>query len=42
MNFPASKATWIPHRGRPIRTALDLLVALAVIAVMAAVLFSLS
>jgi hypothetical protein len=33
------KATWIPHRGGQIRTALDLLVALGAIAVMAVVLF---
>jgi hypothetical protein len=38
-NFPTPKATWMPHRGRPIRTPLDLLVALAVVAVLAAALF---
>jgi hypothetical protein len=39
LNFPTQKATWIPRRGRPIRTPLDLLLALMVIAVMAAALF---
>jgi hypothetical protein len=39
VNFPAPKATWIPRRGRPIRTSLDLLTALAVIVGVAAALF---
>jgi hypothetical protein len=39
VNFPTPKATWIPRRGRPIRTPLDLLLALAVAAVLAAALF---
>jgi hypothetical protein len=38
-NFPTPKATWTPRRGRPIRTSLDLLTALAVIAGVAAALF---
>jgi hypothetical protein len=38
VNFPTPKGTWIPRRGRPIRTPLDLLIALATAAVMAAVL----
>jgi len=38
MNFPTPKATWIPRRGKPIRTLPDLLIALTVIAVMAAAL----
>jgi hypothetical protein len=39
LNFPTPKAMWVTRRGKPIRTPLDLLVALAVIAVMAAALF---
>jgi hypothetical protein len=39
VSFPTPKATWIPRRGRPIRTPLDLLVVLAVAAGMAAALF---
>jgi hypothetical protein len=39
LSFPTPKPTGIPHRGRPIRTLPDLLIALAVAAVMAAVLF---
>ena len=39
VNVPAPKTTWIPRRGRPIRTPLDLVMALAVAAVMAAALF---
>ena len=39
LSFPTPKPTWAPRRGRPIRTPLDLLVAVAVIAVMAAALF---
>jgi hypothetical protein len=39
VNVPAPKATWMPRRGRPIRTPVDLLVVLAVAAGMAAVLF---
>jgi hypothetical protein len=39
LNFPTQQAPWIPRRGRPIRTPLDLVMALAVAAVMAAALF---
>ena len=39
LSFPTPKPTWAPRRGRPIRTPVDLLVAVAVIAVMAAALF---
>jgi hypothetical protein len=39
LSFPTPKAPWTPHRGRPIRTPVDLLVTVAVIAVMAAALF---
>jgi hypothetical protein len=39
LSFPTPKPTRTPRRGRPIRTPLDLLVAVAVIAVMAAALF---
>ena len=39
VNYPTPKPTWIPRRGRPLRTPLDLLIALAVAAVMAAALF---
>jgi hypothetical protein len=39
VTVPTPKATWIPRRGRPIRTPLDLLMALAVAAVLAAALF---
>ncbi len=37
--IPTPKPTWIPRRGRPIRTLRDLLMALAVAAVLAAALF---
>jgi hypothetical protein len=39
VSVPTPKATWIPRRGSPIRTPLDLLMALAVAAVLAAALF---
>ena len=39
LNFPTSKATWVPRRGKPIGTLPDLLISLAVIAVMATALF---
>jgi hypothetical protein len=39
VNVPTPKATGIPRRGRPIRTPLDLLLALAVAAALAAALF---
>jgi hypothetical protein len=39
VNIPTPKAPWIPRHGRPIRTPLDLLLALAVAAVLAAALF---
>jgi hypothetical protein len=39
LNFPTPKATWIPRRGRPIHTTLDLLMALAMAAVVATALF---
>jgi hypothetical protein len=39
VNVPTPKATWIPHRARPIRSLWDLLMALLVLAVMAAALF---
>jgi hypothetical protein len=38
-NFPTPKAPWIPRRAKSISTLLDLLIALAVIAIMAAALF---
>jgi hypothetical protein len=38
LNFPTPKPTWMPRRGKPIRTPLDLLTALAVVAVLAAAL----
>jgi hypothetical protein len=38
VNFTTPKATWIPRRGRPIRTPLDLLMALTMAAVLAAAL----
>jgi hypothetical protein len=38
VSVPTPKATWMPRRGRPIRTPLDVLVALAVAAVLAAAL----
>ena len=37
--IPTPKPTWIPRRGKPIGTLLDLLIDLIVIAVEAAVLF---
>jgi hypothetical protein len=39
LSFPTPKAPGIPRRGRPIRTPLDLLVAVVVVAVIAAALF---
>jgi hypothetical protein len=30
LNFPTPKAPWMPRRGRPVRTPLDWLTALAV------------
>ena len=39
VNLPTPKPTWMPRRGRPIRTTLDLLVALAAAAFMAAAMF---
>jgi hypothetical protein len=39
VSVPTPKATWMPRRGRPIRTPLDLLTALAVAAAVAAALF---
>jgi hypothetical protein len=39
LNFPTPKPTWMPRGGKPIRTLLDLLIALAVLTVMAAALF---
>ena len=39
VNLPTPKTTWMPRRGRPIRTPLDLLTALVVAAVVAAALF---
>jgi hypothetical protein len=41
VNVPAPQAPWVPRRGRPISTPLDLLLALAVAAVAAAVFWSL-
>jgi hypothetical protein len=38
VSVPTPKATWTPRRGRPIRTTLDLLMALSVAAVLAAAL----
>jgi hypothetical protein len=38
VNIPTPKAPWIPRHGRPIRTPLDLLIVLAVAAVLAATL----
>ena len=39
LNFPTPKPTWMPRCGKPIRTLLDVLITLAVVAVMAAALF---
>jgi hypothetical protein len=39
LSFPTPKPTWTPRRGRPIRTPLDWLVAVAVVAVITAALF---
>jgi hypothetical protein len=39
LNTSTPRPAWIPRRGKPIRTPLDLLVALAVVAIMAAAVF---
>jgi hypothetical protein len=39
LNFPTPKATWIPRRGGPSPSPLDLLIFLAVAAVIATTLF---
>lgn len=39
LNFHTPKAMWLPRRGNPIRTPLDLLMSLVVAAVLAGALF---